>query len=243
LGGQFTPVLGDHFDRFFHIKKGLLNFSIESPFTWILFIVFGLLITAALPNWKFEDILIDFPKQLILSNNLFQQILGYTFIVSIISIMLSTIDSFIMGISFTYAYDINSNSKKLLENKQKIDISITNRILQKGKYFGFISVLTAVLLFVFFDNKVMGGGELFINLLLTFYSAILSFLPLIFGIIFLKHRAKPIWASLSMVFGAATAICIGLYSILFNPIYAWYPVIISIFLSSLVYSFGLIKKI
>ena len=222
------------------IKKGLLNFAVESPFTWILFIVFGLLITVGFPNWTFEDILIDFPKQLIASTNGFEQVLGYTFIVSIISIMLSTIDSFIMGISFTYTYDINPKSRKLLDEEKTIDIPTTKQVLNKGKSFGFIAVLIAVGLFVFFDKKVTGGGDLFINLLLTFYSAALCFLPLVFGILFLKKKPNQIWAILSMIVGAACGIIIGIYSVLINPIYAWYPIILCILISTLTYIVGLI---
>lgn len=217
------------------IKKGLLNFSVESPFTWILFIIFGLLITVTFPKWSFEDILIDFPRQLISSYNLMHNVFGYLFIVSIISIMLSTIDSFIMGISFTYNYDINSKSKKLLENKEDIDITITKKILLKGKYFGFISVLLAVGLFVFFDIYVKGGGDLFINLLLTFYSASLAILPLVIGFVFMNKRPKIIWANLSMLAGAIFGISIGIYSVLFNQTLAWYPIILCVFISNLIF--------
>lgn len=225
-----------------NIKKGLLNFSIESPFTWILFIVFGLLITTSFPNWTFEDILIDFPKQLIMSSNLLEQFLGYTFVVSIISIMLSTLDSFIMGISFTYTYDINTKSRKLLENQEVIDLQTTKQILQKGQYFGFIAVLIAIGLFIFFDKNIEGGGNLFINLLLTFYSAALSFLPLIIGILFLKKKPNSNWALASMLIGAIAGISIGVYATLYNPVFAWYPIIISVSISSIIYSIGILTK-
>lgn len=225
-----------------NIKKGLLNFAIESPFTWILFIVFGLLITVSFPNWKFEDILIDFPKQLINSNTFYEQVLGYTFIVSIISIMLSTIDSFFMGIAFTYTYDINSKSRNLIESQKEIDTDSTKQILKKGKYFGFFSVLISLILFIFFDKNIKGGGDLFINLLLTFYSAALSFLPLIIGMLFLKKKPNPIWALASMLIGATVGIGIGFYATLYNPAFAWYPVIISIVLSTFIYSIGLIAN-
>ena len=218
-----------------NIKKGLLNFAIESPFTWILFIVFGLLISTSFPNWTFEDILIDFPKQLVNSNLFLEQFFGYTFIVSIISIMLSTLDSFIMGISFTYTYDINSKSRKLIQTNKKIDVIGVNSILNRGKIFGFLSVLIAVGLFVFFDNNIVGGGDLFINLLLTFYSAALSFLPLILGMIFVKKRPNENWAILSMLTGAIAGIGLGVYSVLFNPAYAWYPIITCIVLSNLIF--------
>ena len=220
------------------IKKGLLNFAIESPFTWILFIVFGLLITVSFPSWTFEDILIDFPKQLINSNIILEQVLGYLFIVSIISIMLSTIDSFIMGISFTYTYDINPKSRRLLEDKEAIDVDTTRQILSKGKYFGSLAVLVALGLFVFFDKNIKGGGDLFINLLLTFYSAALSFLPLIIGMLFFERKPNPAWALASMLIGAFTGISIGVYAILFNPAYAWYPIIVSLVVSSALYVIG-----
>jgi len=220
------------------IKKGLLNFSIESPFTWILFIVFGLLITTSFPDWTFEDILIDFPKQLIMSSGALEQFLGYTFVVSIISIMLSTIDSFIMGISFTYTYDINTKSRKLLEKQEVIDVQTTKQVLQKGKYFGFVAVLIAIVLFIFFDKNIEGGGDLFINLLLTFYSATLAFLPLVIGLIFLKKKPNSNWAIISMLVGAICGIGIGVYSVLCNPAFAWYPVIIAFSMSCVVYFSG-----
>jgi hypothetical protein len=221
-----------------NVKSGLLNFAIESPFTWILFIVFGLLITTSFPNWTFEDILIDFPKQMINSSLLLEQILGYTFIVSIISIMLSTIDSFIMGISFTYIYDINPKSRNLIEAKGNIDTSTTKEILNQGKYFGFIVVLIALGLFIFFDKNIEGGGDLFINLLLTFYSAALSFLPLIIGMLFFKRKPSTNWALASMLIAAIAGISIGVYATLYNPIFAWYPIIISVALSWLIYFIG-----
>lgn len=222
-----------------NIKKGLLNFAIESPFTWILFIIFGLLISTAFPNWTFEDILIDFPKQMINSNILLEQILGYTFVVSIISIMLSTLDSFIMGISFTYTYDINSKTRKLIEEQKILGVNTTQMILNKGKYFGFFSVLIAVALFVLFDKNITGGGDLFINLLLTFYSGALSFLPLIIGMIFLKSKPSENWAIISMLAGAISGISLGVYSVIFSPEYAWYPILLSVVLSSSIYLFGL----
>ncbi len=249
LGWQFVDLTnwqrllsvkasGQHQEINQNIKKGLLNFSIESPFTWILFVVFGVLITASFPSITFEDILIDFPKLLINSGSVLQQILGYTFIVSIISIMLSTIDSFIMGISFTYTYDINPRSRNLLEKQEEIDIPTTNQILRKGKYFGFSAVFIAVLLFVFFDKNVTGGGNLFINLLLTFYSASLAFLPLVIGLIFLKKKPNSNWAIASMLVGAICGIGIGVYSVLSDPAFAWYPIISCIVLSTLIYSVG-----
>lgn len=218
------------------LKRGLLDFSIESPFTWLLFLIFGLLISVSLPDLTFNDILIDFPKQFISSNLLLENILGYTFIISIISIMLSTVDSFFMGISFTYIYDINQQTRKIIEFGGKVNN--TQNILNKGKVFSVAVILFSFLLFIIFDKTVQGGGDLFINLLLTFYSAILALLPLVVGFLFLKKLPKQNWAIASSAIGAFFGISIGIYSVLFNPSLAWYPIIISVCISSIIFLIG-----
>ena len=224
------------------IKKGLINFSIESPFTWILFIVFGLLVTTFYGNLTFEDVLVDFPKQMIGTGNYIDRIIGYTFIVSIISIMLSTIDSFIMGIAFTYTYDIDIESKKLLDNGSDVNNVELKVILRKGKVFGFGTVIFAFGLFIVFDRFVSGGGEMFINLLLTFYTASLSFLPIVLGMIFLKKRPSENWAIASMFLASILSIGLGVYSVLDDPTYAWYPIMVCVVISFTVYSLGLVLR-
>lgn len=220
------------------IKKWLLTFSIESPFTWILFLVFWLLITVALPDLNLTDILIDFPEQLINSWVILQQVMGYTFIMSIISIMLSTVDSFIMGISFTYTYDINKKSRNILDHDSN---SVEReKIIKNGKLFGFGIVFLAFMLFIFFDQNITWWWDLFINLLLSFYSASLALLPFVLWFIFLK-KVPTQWRSLTAILvGALSWVWLGVYSVLFNPTYAWYPVIVSVLLSSIIYILWLI---
>lgn len=78
--------------------------------------------------------------------------MGYTFIMSIISIMLSTVDSFIMGISFTYTYDINKKSRNILDHDSN---SVEReKIIKNGKLFGFGIVFLAFMLFIFFDQNI-----------------------------------------------------------------------------------------
>jgi Na+/pantothenate symporter len=224
-----------------NIRKGLLTYAVESPFTWLIFVFFGLLAITALPNFTFQDLLIDIPKQLINSNSILQEILGYTFIVSILAIMLSTVDSFIMGIIFTFVYDSNYATRKLLDekNSEKIKsnyLSITN----KGRLFGLLAIIIGLTFFIFFDQNVKNGGEMFINLLLAFYSAQISFFPLIFGLLFLKKQPSQFWANLSMILGALSGVSIGVYAVLYNSEWAWYPILVCFILSTITYCVGYI---
>lgn len=223
------------------IKKGLLTYALESPFTWLIFVFFGLLASTALPHFDFEDLLIDIPKNLINSDSILEEILGYTFIVSVLAIMLSTVDSFIMGIIFTYVYDSNSNTRKLLDSKDEVAIRANYRkITAIGKIFGFVVVMLGLLFFIVFDNTVQNGGEMFINLLLAFYSAQIAFFPLVFGILFLKKRPNAFWTNISMMLSAGVSITIGIYSVVIKPEWAWYPIIICFALSSFLYFIGLV---
>lgn len=223
-----------------NIKKGLLSYSIESPYTWMLFIILGLLISASYPDWTFKDILVDFPRHMIQSSKTIEQILGYTFIISVISIMISTIDSFIMAISFTYTYDLSKQFKAYQDNPQDTNLK---QVLNSSKHFSYYLIFTALVLFVFFDKKTPLGGEGFIDLLLSFYSPALSFLPLILGILFLKKIPTKIWALSSMLIGSIIGISIGVYNVLSgDPTFQWLPVIASVASSSFIYLLGLCAK-
>jgi hypothetical protein len=223
-----------------NVKSGLLLYAVESPFTWIIFLFFGLLAVTAMPKAQFNDLLIDLPRHLLASPGLFQQSLGYTFIVSVIAIMLSTVDSFIVGSIFTFVYDSNAWTRGLLDRGDPIEIERHYAgIMNWGRVFGLFVILAGVALFVVFDKAVPQGGELFINLLLAFYSAQLSFAPLILGLLFLRRRPSAFWASTSMIAGAAFGIGIGVYSVIWNPDYGWYPIPACVAVATVIYLVGL----
>ena len=226
-----------------NIRKGLLTYAIESPFTWVIFIFFGLLTITSLPQFTFQDLLIDIPKQLIHSNNHLQEILGYTFIVSVLAIMLSTVDSFIMGIIFTFVYDSYPKTRKLLDSKNTNEIEKGySNITNTGRIFGLIAIICGVIIFVILDIKVPNGGELFINLLLAFYAAQLAFFPHVFGILFLKNHPSKFWANASMIIGALCGVGVGFYAVLAKHEWAWYPILICFGLSTFIYVIGYILK-
>lgn len=222
-----------------NIRKGLLIYAIESPFTWMIFLFFGLLAVTALPHFTVTDLLIDIPKQLITSGGFVQHLVGYVFIVSVLAIMLSTVDSFIVGIIFTFVYDSYGKTRRLLDSENDEQKgSNYSKITNAGRIFGLVALLLGIMFFIFFDKHVANGGELFINLLLAFYSAQLSFFPLIFGILFLKKHPNAFWANASMIAGAVIGIAVGVYAVMWKPAYAWYPVLACTVLSSLIYLFG-----
>lgn len=224
-----------------NIRRGLLIYSIESPFTWIIFLFFGLLVVSAFSGFTFNDLLVDFPRQLMTSGFIVERAFGYIFIVSILAIMLSTVDSFIVGAMFTFVYDSYAPSRRLLD-RGRTEAVPYHRGVNVGRIFGLIIVLLGAFLLILFDRHIKSGGELFINLLLAFYSAQLSFVPLVLGILFLKVHPSPVWANISMIAGAIGGISLGIYAVIWDISLAWYPILVCIALSGSIYLTGLAVK-
>lgn len=222
-----------------NVRSGLLIYAIESPFTWVIFLFFGLLSVNAFPSFTFQDLLVDLPKSLIASHDLIQNLFGYTFIVSILAIMFSSVDSFIVGMIFTFVYDSYGKTRNLLDTKNDLEIRKRyGQITNAGRWFGLAAILFGVVFFVLFDKNVSNGGELFINLLLAFYTAQLSFFPLVFGVLFLRNHPTEAWANASMIVGAAAGITLGIYGVIWNPKLIWYPILVCVCLSSVTYTIG-----
>jgi hypothetical protein len=47
---------------------------------------------------------------------------------------------------------------------------------------------------------------------------------------------------MSMLTGAFSGIGVGVYSVLFNPNFAWYPIIICLLTSSIIYTIGVLNE-
>jgi hypothetical protein len=225
------------------IGRGLLIYAAESPFTWLFALFFGLLAAEALTGLKSDELLIDLPRRLLQSNASRDHVVGYVFVLSVLSVMLSTVDSFLVGIIYTFAYDSWTPSRKILDTGDgKLIEARSAYIKNAGRAFGFCALASTVILLFVFDRSIPRGGELFVNLLLAFYSAQLSFFPLVFGVLFLHDRPSALWAGASMVVGASSGIALGIYSVIWNTSLAWYPLLVCFGLSCGIYSVGYCKQ-
>jgi hypothetical protein len=131
------------------IRKGLLTYAVESPFTWAIFLFFGLLALTSLPEVKFEDLLVDITKHLISARDSLSQIIGFAFVSGVFAIMLSTVDSFLVGIMFAFAYDSWPASRKILDANNADRIAKNHRRITNGaRLFALGAIVVGMLLFV-----------------------------------------------------------------------------------------------
>jgi len=236
--------IGDKDDKKIVIKnitKGLRVYGFESPFSWFSVIALGAFVALAFPSIIANgDPFHNIPNLLVSSAKWYEQLFGYTFIVSILAIMLSTVDSAIIAVMFAFTYDAYPFSRKIMDSKDESAISINApKIMAVGKAFSVVLILF-LSLHIFIDYFEFGGVN-FIGMLFAFYTAQLSFAIPVIGAILLKSLPQKGFVIASIISSAAFGVFSGLYiTIKGFEAYGWLPIIGTLVISGFVYFLGYI---
>lgn len=224
-----------------NITKGLRVYGIESPFSWFSVIALGAFVALAFPSVIADgDPFYNIPNLLVSSAKWYEQLFGYTFIVSILAIMLSTVDSAITAIMFAFTYDAYPFSRKILDSKDESAISKNApKIMAVGKAFSVVLILF-LSLHIFIDYFEFSGIN-FIGMLFAFYTAQLSFAIPVIGAILFKSLPPKGFVIISIIASAAFGVLSGVYiTIKGLDAYQWVPIIGTLCISTIIYLFGFI---
>jgi len=224
-----------------NITKGLRVYGIESPFSWFSVIALGAFVALAFPSViAGGDPFYNIPNLLVSSAKWYEQLFGYTFIVSILAIMLSTVDSAIAAIMFASTYDAYPFSRKILDSKDESAISKNApKIMAAGKTFSVVLILF-LSLHIFIDYFEFSGVN-FIGMLFAFYTAQLSFAIPVIGAILFKSLPPKGFVIVSIISSAAFGVLSGVWiTIKGLEAYQWVPIIGTLFISFIIYFVGYI---
>ncbi len=227
-----------------NITKGLRVYGVESPFSWFSVIALGAFVALALPSVIAKgDPFYNIPNLLTSSSQWYEQLFGYTFIVSILAIMLSTVDSAIAAIMFAFTYDANPFSRKILDTRDKKRIEDnTTSIMKAGKIFS-VLIIAFLTLHIFIDYFEIGGVN-FIGMLFAFYTAQLSFAIPVIGSILCDKLPRKEFVISSIVISAAFGVISGLYiTVKGLDAYQWVPIIGTLLISIVFYGLGFLTNI
>ena len=227
-----------------NITKGLRVYGFESPFSWFSVIALGAFVALAFPSIIANgDPFYNIPNLLVSSAKWYEQLFGYTFIVSILAIMLSTVDSAIIAFMFAFTYDVYPTSRKIMDSKDETTISkYTPKIIAVGKAFSVLLILF-LSLHIFIDYFEFGGIN-FIGMLFAFYTAQLSFAIPVIGAILFKTLPRKGFVIASIIASAAFGLISGVYITMKGlEVYGWLPIIGTLCISIIVYSIGYLKKV
>jgi Na+/proline symporter len=167
-------------------------------------------------------VLADLPHQLISSGGTVDHGSAILFLVGIVAIMLSTVDSVLVAAMFAFVRDILP-----ILGVESFDWFATDqeatRPLRWARIFGVGLLAVGVSAYVIIDSH-GHAGDSFIGALFAFYTAQLSMLPLILGAIFLKRPPSGIAVLPGLILSGSCGVALGLYAAFVKPEIQWWPV-------------------
>ena len=219
-------------------KRGILEYLIESPLSWILAVLLGIaaphFITkiAGGPEDPFEAFLYRF-----LAEPGMGQIVGICLVAGIVGVFMSTADAAITAIGYACAYDLWRPTQKLM------DVGIfsatdTAKVVAVGRWCMAIAVAGVLICFVLFDWA-FRAGQTFIGLLFAFYTPLICLSPAVLCPVWFGYRPSGGIVFAAIVAGTSAGLGLGFYSVLAAPDMQWYPAPIAFITSWVIYIFGL----
>ena len=221
------------------LEKGIKRFSIESPLTWMGAVVIGYLILRIEPAISdSSEIFAAIPSTLIENPSVLYKFIGYIFIISIVSIMLSTVDSVVCAVMFTWSYD----ARYIFGSGKEGEDATSNHLMswtpeKSSQVFTAFAVLAIVSMYIFIDAGTGVTGESFISIMFTFYNMQLSFAVPVIGMLLLPPKYRPNGSTtlIIIISSALVGIVSGLYPFVFEGGLMYISVPLTIATSLLLY--------
>lgn len=106
-------------------ERGLLLFGCESPFSWLMCISLGVLLVTIIPDLAIvgdkAGPLAVFSRMLLSSGSTIDVGITFLFMVAVMGIMLSTIDSALLAAMYAYTADIRHFPFKVVDRSDKAE--------------------------------------------------------------------------------------------------------------------------
>jgi hypothetical protein len=234
-----------------HARRGLYLFSVESPYSWILCLALGTLLVATMPQLAtVQDKagpLAAYPRILLESGGILQSIVAFAFMVAVMGVMFSTIDSALLGAMYAWVADFFGAGFNKSEGTNEGDAHAEQNALLSGKKTAFW-VLVIIMVLVILLGWALKRPQDFISVLVGFYGAMLSLFPSIMFMLFAPKRwSKPsgMAIAIGIVAGTCGAIVFAVWGV-FVPDKSWNGVFagpgISLVVSGILYLYGMWRK-
>jgi len=169
------------------LKRALLTYSLEAPAIWLSMMLFGAVAVAYLSGFNMADPINGFVAKLMSTDTASAPwVLGFLLLAGF-AIALSTMDAVLSATLYAFRYDILSPVfGDGAGSSEGARVRTVNR-------FGLLTYLVVIGMFFVAEHNFQFGRSQYLGLLLGFYSAQISFLPLLVGGIVNREGQSPFW--------------------------------------------------
>lgn len=224
-----------------HVRKGLRQYLIESPLSWLLPVLLGLCAAKFLTLKPEEDPWDAFIARIIEQPGLVGALLSIAVVSGIAAVFLSTADGLLSAIGYSFTYDVHSRTRKLVDRQGSEDWkrSDVDYVIGKGRTAMAVFLAVVIVIFILADIG-SNNGEKILGVFLAFFAPMAAFAPSVMVPAVTRRAAKPAVAWLSIGSGAFVGIGLGVLSAFIGGIWQWLSIDASIAVSWSVYLIGLL---
>lgn len=219
---RLQALAGDRAKALSRAQRSTFVFAIESPFCWLMCLALGTLILATVPEIATAPdkagALSAFPRLLIESGDPWSIVVSFAFMVAVMAIMLSTIDTAILAAMYAFVGDIRgaqfegseeANSTDDANHHERVDelADQQRRDMAAGKASSFwmVAVVSGAVVGV---GAVLGKPEQMIGILIGFLGAMLSLLPAVVAMLWKKPKWNGDAVACGIVFGVVAVMAL-----------------------------------
>jgi Na+/proline symporter len=217
--GALRPDLSpdnDEEDR--KLVRSILRFSVEAPAVWLVLLAFGGIAALYAGTAGGDGTLAAFVSALLAGDDLIGALACSLLLMAILAIALSTMDAVLSAVLLAFREDILFPDPDPPAADEEVQREIELERNRKTNIYAIMFFFVALLLLKLGSQWLVFGEDVYVALLLAFYSAQLAFLPLIVGGVWRGPGAErlktgPGGALLTLVSGLAASLlltCLGL---------------------------------
>jgi len=252
---RLTSLITNPANRVIEARKGLRQYLIESPLSWLLPIFIGLCAAQFLTIPKDGEPWDELLRAVLNSNGLVQIFLPIVVFVGVVAIFMSTAEDFLTTVGYVYAYDLSRRSRLIARRSETSKNESAEAIAKKNesdealvKKTGraAMSVATAIVVigFIVGDLFFGGSGKVLIGLFLAFYAPLVALAPSLVVPAVTGRVAHKSFVLMSLGLGALSGFFFGVVSLFFPSAFGgnvtWFGSLAAFGVSWVFYLVGLI---
>lgn len=226
-----------------HIRKGLRQYLIESPLSWLLPVLLGLCAAKFLTVNATDDPWDAFIGRVIAEPGLAGAFLSVAVVSGIAAIFLSTADGLLSAIGYSFTYDIHPRTRRMVDRQTSEGWKPKDVDYVVGRGRGAMAVFLGIIVAIFIAADTGANyGEKMLGLFLAFFAPMSAFAPAVIVPALTRRAASGTVAWLSIGTGAFVGIGLGIFSTFKGGIWQWLSIDASIAVSWIIYLVGFLFK-
>ena len=223
-------------------RRALLVYILEAPLAWVSLVAFGALAAGIFGNLSDSaNPFGEFALRLVGLDSFAGAVTVSAFLIAVLAIGFSTMDAVFSATQAAFQYDL----LPALDRTRTTDISTTRKI-HTTRLFNLATYVVVIAMLYVVEKYLAFGRDQYLGLLLAFYSAQLTFVPLVLGAFLSQRRfggqspVSPVFAVSALLSGAFVGIgaTVGAIAGGGDELFLWGAIPASLLVSGTVYVVG-----